>query len=198
MSRFCSSAASSASMSESTSATAVCSGRLWTDRRSVVDLDSCPQTKMSSIRPPCSSTNTFALHEHSGRAVAWIVDAPLVRCEHLDQHANAASPSFVELFKHRCVSGVSVASSARHNGREAIRSGTVPPRHRPWRRSFASRRFLCRCPNRAAPGRGSPHERRFLSLGHGQFFLASSRARASRTASCSLRSSSALGSSFFK
>ena len=40
--------------------------------------------------------------------------------------------------------------------------------------------------------------RRFLSLGHGQSFPASSRARASRTASCSLRSSSTLGSSFFK
>ena len=36
--------------------------------------------------------------------------------------------------------------------------------------------------------------RRFLALGHGQAFPVSSRARASRTASCSFRSSSFFGS----
>jgi len=48
----------------------------------------------------------FALQEHAGRAVARIVDLPLVRREQLDQHADHAAPSVVESFKHRCVSGV--------------------------------------------------------------------------------------------
>ena len=47
---------------------------------------------MSPIRPPCSSTNcSLALHEHAGRAAARVVDSPLVRREHLDQHADHAA-----------------------------------------------------------------------------------------------------------
>lgn len=37
------------------------------------------------------SGKIFALHEHAGRAAARIVDAPLVRREHLDQHADHAA-----------------------------------------------------------------------------------------------------------
>ena len=33
----------------------------------------------------------FALHEHAGRAAARIVDSPLGRREHLDQHADHAA-----------------------------------------------------------------------------------------------------------
>ena len=56
---------------------------------------------MSPIRPPCSSTNFFRLHEHAAAAAAGIVDArplagSMVRGEHLDQHLDHA-PRCVEL-----------------------------------------------------------------------------------------------------
>ena len=58
--------------------------------RQVVGFDSCPKIEMSPSRPPCASMNFSLLHEHAARAAARVVDAALVRREHLDQQAHDA------------------------------------------------------------------------------------------------------------
>lgn len=52
----------------------------------------------------------FALHEFAGRAAAWIVDLPLVRCEHLDQLVDHTALCVFETFTHRCALCVSRAA----------------------------------------------------------------------------------------
>ena len=86
--------------------------------------------------------NLFALHGHAGLAAARILDSPFVQCEHLDQHGDHAPPSVVELFKHRCVSGVVVDSPAWALG--TVRFGSHVPSPSRFRLASRSCRALSR------------------------------------------------------
>ena len=54
-------------------------------------MDSWPKIEISVFCPPVGFHEALGLHEHAGRAAAWVEDAALVRLEHLDQQPHDAA-----------------------------------------------------------------------------------------------------------
>ena len=88
-------------------------GDHWTELTETLRCGSrCPIPRNRNLKeflPWSRVVNTDLQGKHPRGAAARIVDSPIVRREPRDQHPDHAAPSVVELFKHRCVSGVSVA-----------------------------------------------------------------------------------------